>query len=96
MQRLLPHLVARAADIVAGLEQLASYLGVPEHRVRFWRNGTATAPNHIVALLVDLILKDDVARAEQDRRRAPRPVAVIAASTTADSSENAHRAPSAR
>ena len=87
MQRLVPQLVARAADIVCGLEQLASYLGVPEHRVRFWRNGTATAPNHVVALLVDLVLKDDVARAEQDRRREPRRVEVIAVSTTADSSE---------
>lgn len=40
--------------------------------MRFWRNGTATAPNHIITALVDLILKDDIARADQDRRREPR------------------------
>lgn len=81
MQRLVPPLVERAVQIVGGVDRLAAYLEVPEHRVQFWRNGTATAPTHIVVDLVDLVLKDDVARAEQDRRREPRGVEeVIAAS----------------
>ena len=72
MQRLVPALVARAVDIAGGIDRLAAHLQVSEHRVRFWRNGTATAPNHIITALVDLILKDDIARADQDRRREPR------------------------
>ena len=68
----MPPLVERAAQIVGGIDRLAAYLEVEEHRVRFWRNGTATAPDHIVVELVDLVLQDDVARADEDRRRQPR------------------------
>ena len=87
MQRLVPHLVQRAVEIVGGIQQLAYHLHVPEHRVSFWRNGTATAPNSIVVQLVDMILKDDVARAEEDRRRKPRRVEVIATQTQEGSDE---------
>ena len=75
----MPPLVERAAQILGGIDRLAAYLEVEEHRVRFWRNGTATAPNHIVVVLVDLVLKDDVARADEDRRRQPRRIENILA-----------------
>jgi hypothetical protein len=72
MRRLLPQLVVRAAEILGGFDALAVHLGVEEHRVRFWANGRATAPDSVTFVLVDLILKDDVARARQDRRNTPR------------------------
>ena len=76
MQRLLPQLVERAAEIAGGMQSLARQLNVDEHRLSFWRQGTATAPNHVFVRLVDLILQDDIARAHADRRkqaRAPDP-----------------------
>ena len=76
MQRLVPALVARAVDIAGGIDRLADLLQVSPHRVRFWGNGTATAPNHIITTLVDLILRDDLARAQQDRRQHPRVEAI--------------------
>ena len=72
MQQLLPQLVERGAEILGGLDRLANYLRLPEHTVRFWLAGRANAPQGALFILVDLVLKDDVARAREDRRRHPR------------------------
>lgn len=72
MQRLVPQLIERAASLLGGFDALAKYLGVPEHALRLYAATRATAPANVVVLLVDLILKDDVARAAQDRRQQPR------------------------
>lgn len=73
MQRLVPELVERAAEIVGGIEELARRVHVDPHRVHYWRRGTATAPNSVVVFLVDLILKDDIERAHADRHKDTRP-----------------------
>jgi hypothetical protein len=72
MQRLVPELIERAASLLGGLDALAKHLGVPEHAVRLWSTARATAPQDVLVNLVDLILKDDIARAAQDRRSEPR------------------------
>jgi len=72
MQRLVPGLVQRATEIVGGVDKLAERLHVDPHRVHYWRQGTASAPNSVVVLLVDLILQDDIERAHCDRRKGVR------------------------
>jgi hypothetical protein len=72
MQRLVPRLVERCADLVGGLDQLAARLHVPPHTVGFWLQGRATVPNEPLVKMMDLVLQDDIARAQQDRRKAPR------------------------
>lgn len=75
MQRLVPGLIGRAAEIFGGLPALAQHLGVAEHALGLWATGKASAPVGIVEVLVDLVLKDDIARAKGDRRHEPRAVA---------------------
>ena len=75
MQRLVPQLLERAAEILGGYYALASFLGVAEHSLRFWQHGRAKAPESVVFTLVDLVLKDDMARAHEDRREQPRTIA---------------------
>lgn len=72
MQRLVPGLVQRAAEIFGGMRGLADYLRVPEHALHLWAAAKARAPVPIVERLVDLVLQDDVARAREDRRHEPR------------------------
>jgi hypothetical protein len=50
------------------VDRLAHHLNVDLHRVHFWRRGAAAAPDAVMVQLVDLVLKDDIARAHSDRR----------------------------
>ena len=87
MQRLVPKLVERCADLVGGLDALAAHLRVPPHTVGFWQKGRATAPNEAIVKMMDLVLQDDIARAHQDRRKAPR-VEVVAPPSETPTAQN--------
>ena len=75
VDRLVPGLFQRAGEIFGGFPELAHHLRVPEHSVHLWALGKARAPAHIVVMLVDLVLQDDIARAREDRRHEPRATA---------------------
>jgi hypothetical protein len=62
----------RAAEISGGSSQLRARLGVESHALELWLSGRATPPESVFLLAVDLVLRDDIARAAQDRRTAPR------------------------
>ena len=72
MRDLQPRLIARAAEILGSDDRLAARLRVELHALVLWRKGKATAPDWVLHSIVDLILKDDIARAAQDRRGQPR------------------------
>ena len=72
VERLVPGLIQRAAEILGGMPGLASFLHVAEHSLYLWAAGKARAPTRVVEALVDLVLQDDVARAKEDRRHEPR------------------------
>ena len=82
MQRLAPKLVGRCAELVGGVEELAARLRVPPHTVGFWLQGRAAVPDEPLVKMMDLVLQDDIARAHQDRRRAPRVEVVVPPSET--------------
>jgi hypothetical protein len=62
----------RAADISGGSSALQQRLNVDRHALELWLSGRATVPEWVFLLAVDLVLRDDIARATQDRRTAPR------------------------
>jgi len=62
----------RAADIAGGSAALQQHLNVQPHALELWLSGRATVPEWVFLLAVDLVVRDDVARAAQDRRTAPR------------------------
>jgi DNA-binding transcriptional regulator YdaS (Cro superfamily) len=62
----------RAADIIGGSSALQQRLGVEQHALELWLSGRATVPEWVFILAVDLVVRDDIARAAQDRRAAPR------------------------
>jgi len=72
VQDLQTALVERAEKIEGGRTALAMRLGIPERRLALWAGGTLPVPAHIFLTLVDIVLRDDVARASQDRRQEPR------------------------
>ena len=65
-------LLSRAAEICGGYSALSSRLTVSEHSLRLWLDGKARLPERVFLRAADIVLEDDVARAEQDRRGAPR------------------------
>lgn len=67
-----PVLLRRAAAIVGGYEQLCEALGVSDARLRLWLNGRIRLPDPVFMKAVDIILRDDIARASHDRRQRPR------------------------
>src|SRR5205085_7834811 len=75
VQRLVPDLIKRAAEMLGGFTSLADHLDVPEHSLQFWAARRASAPSRVVTALVDLVLRDDIARAKEDRRHHARGVA---------------------
>ena len=87
VQRLVPKLVGRCADLVGGLEELAARLRVPPHTVGFWLQGRATVPDEPLVKMMDLVLQDDIARAREDRRKGPR-VEVVAPPSETPSAQN--------
>jgi len=62
----------RAADITGGSSALQQRLGVEPHALELWLSGRATVPEWVFMLAVDLVVRDDIARAAQDRRATPR------------------------
>ena len=62
----------RAADIAGGSAALQQRLNVEQHALELWLSGRARVPEWVFLLAVDLVVRDDVARASQDRRTAPR------------------------
>jgi len=87
VQTLAPKLVERCADLVGGVDELASRLRVPPHTVGFWLQGRATVPDEPLVKMMDLVLQDDIARAQQDRRKAPR-VEVVAPPSEPPAAQN--------
>jgi hypothetical protein len=71
----------RAIEIKGGEEPLAKALGVGRVRVTLWKTGRLPIPEYIFMALVDVVLRDDVTRAAQDRRQLPRPRTVRRPST---------------
>ena len=62
----------RAIEIAGGKPALRQRLGVDEHQLALWLGGQAGIPLSVFDAAVDLILDDDIARAQADRRQAPR------------------------
>jgi hypothetical protein len=62
----------RAADIAGGPAALRERLKVDDHALELWLSGRATVPEWVFFLTVDMVVRDDVERAAQDRRTAPR------------------------
>jgi hypothetical protein len=65
-------LLGRAAEICGGWNALCVRLGVEGHSVRLWMEGKARLPERVFLKAADIVLEDDIARAAQDRRAAPR------------------------
>ena len=74
VQRLIPQLTARAAELMGGTDLLAAALGAQNHTVRFWIQGKASPPGDALSTMMDLVLQDDIARALQDRRKTLRTI----------------------
>jgi hypothetical protein len=67
-----PRLLRRAVDIVGSRAALCEYLGVSDTRLELWLAARVRLPDPIFLRAVDLVLKDDIARATHDRRHHPR------------------------
>ena len=65
-------LLKRATEICGSRDALSAYLGVSDERVKLWIDAKARLPDQVFLRVADLVLEDDIARAEQDRRRGPR------------------------
>jgi hypothetical protein len=72
MLELQPTLLERAAAITGSHAALCEYLGVSEARLKLWLASRIRLPDPIFLKAVDLILRDDIARASHDRRQRPR------------------------
>ena len=66
------NVLRRAADIAGGSSALQQRLQVEQHALELWLSGRATVPEWVFVLAVDLVVRDDIARAGQDRRSSPR------------------------
>jgi hypothetical protein len=62
----------RAVDITGGSTALQQRLNVEQHALELWLSGRATVPEWVFMQVVDLVVRDDIARAAQDRRATPR------------------------
>ncbi len=67
-----PRLLDRATEILGGEDALSERLGVPEAQVALWRSRQARLPDEVFLRIVDIVLRDDVERAADDRRKEPR------------------------
>lgn len=65
-------ILRRAAEIVGGVDALCHLFDVEPQQLQFWLDGKASPPPQVAGWAIDLVLKDDVARALQDRRHSPR------------------------
>ena len=83
-------LLKRAIEICGGWNTLCARLGVGEHTVKLWLDGKARIPESVFLKAADIVLEDDVAWAEADRRGAPR---VAAFGRSSDSQEPSPQGP---
>jgi hypothetical protein len=65
-------LLQRAMEICGGRPRLCARLGVSDQQLKTWIAGEARIPESVFLAASDIVLEDDVARAEQDRRSMPR------------------------
>ena len=72
MLDLQPILLKRAAAIAGGTACLCEYLRVLPERLDLWLAGNEQLPDDVFLVIVDLVLRDDIARATHDRRQNPR------------------------
>jgi hypothetical protein len=72
MLALQARLLGRAAEICGGWSALCARLGVEGHSLKLWVEGKARLPERVFLKTADIVLEDDIARAAQDRRVAPR------------------------
>lgn len=72
MLDLQPILLRRAAEIAGGPLRLCEYLGVPLNRLDRWSSAHDRLPDDVFLKIVDMVLRDDMARARSDRRQLPR------------------------
>lgn len=72
MLDLQPTLLTRAAEIAGGSERLCEYLGVSPQCLDRWRTAHDRLPDDVFLKIVDMVLRDDMARASGDRRQQPR------------------------
>jgi hypothetical protein len=62
----------RAAGIAGGSAALQQRLNVEQHALELWLSNRATVPEWVFLQAVDLVVRDDIRRAAQDRRTSPR------------------------
>jgi hypothetical protein len=67
-----PILLKRAAEIAGGPLRLCECLRVPLERLELWQGAEERLPDDIFLVIVDMVLRDDMARATGDRRQQPR------------------------
>ena len=72
MLDLQPILLRRAAQIAGGLARLCESLHVAPERLDLWLAGGERLPDDVFLMVVDMVLRDDMARALDDRRQHPR------------------------
>ena len=66
-------LIERAAEIVGDNARLSTLLDVERQSLELWLSGRNTVlPQRVFTAAMEIVLRDDVARATQDRRAAPR------------------------
>jgi hypothetical protein len=65
-------LLGRAAEICGGWSALCVRLGVEGYSLKLWVEGKARLPERVFLKAADIVLEDDITRAAQDRRAAPR------------------------
>ena len=67
-------LLKRAAEICGGYGALCERLDVTSSSLRAWAEGRTRLPSGVFLKAADIVLEDDIARADQDRRSNPRPL----------------------
>lgn len=72
MRALQPRVLRRAAEILGGEDHLCLCLHIEPPALRMWIDDQAAAPARVVHQAIEIILKDDLVRAAQDRRKQPR------------------------
>lgn len=81
-------MLKRAAEICGGYAVLVGHLGVSEFKLRAWLEARSPLPPEAFLKAADIVLEDDIARAEQDRRQTPR----VSTAGATDVDDAQHRA----
>ena len=65
-------LLKRAIEICGGWNAVCVRLGINEHQLAAWLEGSEPIPPRVLLRAADVVLADDIAWAAQDRRAEPR------------------------